>query len=229
MNSIDMLSDHNHSQVQSTALRLTSTKSNPQDQLEALFLFVRDEIPFGFPPKWDAVKASETLHYQLGYCNSKATLLHALCKAVGIQSRIHTGLIDIDIMRGIFPGIAFPFLPEQGGHSWIEVQIEGDWKSLDSYINDKPFYENAKKLLHESGKSTSFSISEAKGPSSCAFNFGDKGFVHMGAVVDDHGTWADFSEYMASAKYIAMSNLQMMVYPIMARLSNRRIAKIRSR
>ena len=228
MNPTNILSDHDHPQVQSLASQLTSIKTNPMDQLEAIFLFVRDEIKFGFPPKWDQVKASETLGYQLGYCNSKAILFHALCKAVGIPSRIHTGLIDITIMRGIFPGFVFPFLPDSGGHSWIEVQFDGDWQPIDSYINDQPFYENAKRFLHESGKLTSYSISEAKGSSSCEFNLGDKGFVHMGAVLEDHGTWDDFSEYITSDKYIAMSAMQLMAYPIMTRLSNRRIAKIRS-
>jgi hypothetical protein len=228
MNAVVILSDHDHPQVQFTASELTSTRQNQFDQLHAIFHFVRDEIEFGFPSKWDKVKASETLEYQLGYCNTKATLFHALCKAVGIPSRIHTALIDIDIMRGIFPGFAFPFLPDSGAHSWTEVKINGEWKPIDSYINDNPFYENAKKQLLESGKMTSFSVSQAKGPSSCDFNFGEKGFVHMGAVIEDHGTWDDYSEYIASDKYIAMNRMQLMSYPIIAWFSNRTIAKIRS-
>lgn len=229
MNTINILSDHDHPKVQSIASQLTSKKTNPMEQLESIFHFVRDQIKFGFPPKWDAVKASETLEYRLGYCNTKATLFHALCQAVGIPSRIHTGLIDISIMRGIFPGFSFPFLPDSGGHSWIEVQFDGVWQPIDSYINDQIFYENAKKLLHKSGKLISFSISEAKGPSSCEFNFGNKGFVHMGAVLKEHGTWQDFSEYITSDKYIQMNNLQLMAYPLIARISNRRIEKIRSK
>ena len=227
-NAPEMLSDHEHPEVQSSALQLTSTKTSQLEKLEAIFHFVRDEIKFGFTPKWDRVKASETLEYRLGYCNTKATLLHALCKVAGIPSRIHTGLIDIQIMRGIFPSFSFPFLPDAGGHTWTEVQINGEWKPVDSYINDKPFYEKAKKRLNESGKLTSYSISEAKGPSSCEFNFGEKGFVHMGAVVKDHGTWEDYSEYMASDQYLAMDRMQLMFYPVIAGLANRNISKIRS-
>jgi len=226
-NAPEVLSDNDHPEVQSTASKLTSTKTSQMEKLEAIFHFVRDEIKFGFPSKWDKVKASETLDYRLGYCNTKATLFNALCKAAGIPSRIHTGLIDINIMRGIFPSFAFPFLPGSGGHSWAEVRINGEWKPVDSYINDKPFYENARKRLRESGKMTSFSISEAKGSSSCEFNFGEKGFVHMGAVVEDHGTWDDYLEYMTSDKYMAMNTVQLMSYPIIARFSNRIISKIR--
>jgi hypothetical protein len=228
MKTTGILSNFDHPAIQSKAGKLAAGKTSSMEKIGSIFAFVRDEIRFGFPPKWDQVKASETLQYGLGYCNTKATLFHALCRAMDIPSRIHTGLIQIRIMRGIFPVFAFPFLPASGGHSWIEVEVDGEWKSIDSYINDKPFYEKALRKLHERGKNTAFSISLEKGFSSCELNFGEKGFVQMGAVIEDHGVWDDFSEYMASDKYFRMNQLQVMVYPIMARMSNINIGKIRS-
>lgn len=227
MTATERLSDHDHPLVQAKADELTNAGATRMDGLERLFHFVRDEIRFGFPPRWDAVKASKTLEYGIGYCNTKATLLIALCKACGIPARIHAGLIDIEIMRGIFPSIAFPFLPNAGGHSWSEVQVDHEWKSIDSYINDKPFYEGALQRLGDSGRKTAFSISRAKGTSSCEFNFGEVGFVQMGAVVEDHGTWDDYSAYMASDHYLRMNRLQLATYPLVARMSNRTIANIR--
>ncbi len=227
MNTVGLLSDQHHPLVESTALRLTSSKNDPVEKLEAIFYFVRDEIQFGFPPKWDRVKASETLQYKKGYCNTKATLLAALCNVAGIPARIHTGLIDIQIMRGIIPSFAFPFLPRAGGHSWMEIKIGNEWMPVDSYINDKPFYDRALRRLLQSGKKTAFSISHAKGESSCEFNLGQKRFVHTGAVVEDHGIWGDFSEYMASNKYLGPNLLQKTVYPLIAWMSNRNIEKIR--
>jgi hypothetical protein len=227
MNTGKRLSDYDHPSIETKAEELTRNKINRLDKIESLFYFIRDEIRFGFPPKWDAVKASETLQYRMGYCNTKATLLLALCKAAGIPARIHTGLIDIEIMRGVFPSFAFPFLPSSGGHSWIEINIKDEWKPIDSYINDKPFYEVALKRLQESGKMTAFSISHAKGESSCEFNFGEKGFVQMGAVVEDHGVWDDYSEYMSSNKYSSMNRMQLMAYPLIALISNRNIERLR--
>jgi hypothetical protein len=55
------LSDHDHPLVQAKAEKLTSGRGTVLDQVESIFSFVRDEIPFAFSPKWDAVKASETL------------------------------------------------------------------------------------------------------------------------------------------------------------------------
>ena len=227
MNTGRMLSDHDHPAIQAKAQELTSKKSTLLDKVESLFGFVRDEIRFGFPPKWDQVKASETLQYQLGYCNTKGTLFLALCKATSIPARLHTGLIATEIMQGIFPSFAFPFLPSAGGHTWMEIELDGEWKPIDSYINDKRFYERALKQLQGSSKLHAYSISRAKGASSCAFNFGEKGFVHMGAVVEDHGIWQDFSDYMSSEKYLSMNRMQLMVYPLIAWISNRNIKKIR--
>ena len=218
------LSDRDHPLVQSKARELIRPGASREENLKSIFLYIRDEIRFGFPPKWDRVKASETIGYGIGYCNTKATLFNAFCKIAGIPSRIHTGLIDLNIMRGIFPRYAFALMPDAGGHSWIEVEINGDWKPVDSYINDVPLYNASSKLLLSVGIKTGYSVSLAKGPTSCEFNFGEKGFVHMGAVVKDHGIWDDFSDYMASDKYLALSGFKLKVFQSFTRPGNRNIA-----
>jgi hypothetical protein len=227
MHASKRLSDHDHPLVQAKAEELAADASDRTEVLKSFFHFVRDGIRFGFPPKWDAVKASETIQYGIGYCNTKATLLLALCRASGIPARLHAGLISIEIMRGVFPSLVFPFLPRAGGHSWSEIQIDDEWKPIDSYINDKPFYEGALRRLRESAKTNGFSISEAKGPSSCEFNFGEKGFVQMGAVVEDNGTWDDYSDYMSSDDYFGMNSVQSACFSWVAKTSNRNIERIR--
>ena len=228
MMSTVVLSDVDHPSIQEKAISLTAASESTMDKLKSIFHFVRDEIKFGFPPKWDVVKASEVLAYGIGQCNNKATLFVALCRAAGIGAKIHCGNIDADIMRGVFPFFAFPFLPKAGGHSWTEVQIEGQWKPIDSYINDKAFYEGARRKLSKSGRPFGYSVSFFEGKSSCEFNFGEKGFVHMGAVVEDHGTWEDFSQYVASGKYSSLDSFQLLLYPMLAKLTNRNIEHIRS-
>jgi hypothetical protein len=119
-------------------------------------------------------------------------------------------------------------LPKTGGTSWIEVQIDGEWKQMDSYINDKRLYERALRKVKKSGRPFGYSVSFIKGKSSCDFNFGEKGFLHMGAVVEDHGVWDDAAEYFATDKYTRMNAFQRMSYPMLARLANRNIKKLRS-
>lgn len=223
-----MLSDHVHPAVQTKAAELIAGKNSPFEKAQSIFTFVRDEIEFGFPPKWDDIKASETLQYRLGYCNSKATLFAALNRVAGIPARVHAGLIRAQIMRGIFPAFAFALVPEVVCHSWVELDIDGEWQPLDTYINDQQFYQQAHRRLRLSGETTAFSISEAKGPSSCEFNFGETGFVQMGAVVEDHGVWDDFGDYMSSEKYVPLNSFQQTIFPIMAWICNRNVKKIRS-
>jgi hypothetical protein len=223
------LVDFDNPAIARKAAELAHGKETPLSKLESIFAYVRDEIKFGFTPIWDEVKASEVMGYGLGYCNTKATLFLALSKAIGIPARVHFGLIDIRIMRGILPSFAFPFMPKAGGHSWVEVLLDGTWKPIDSYINDRLFYERALRLLQSSGGTMGFSISFKDGRSSCEFNFGEKGFVHMGAVVEDHGVWEDPAEYFASDKYLRWNKLQTAMYPLLASLANRNIRRVRAR
>jgi hypothetical protein len=223
-----LLSDFRNPIVEAKAAELAKQKTTRLEKLESIFSYVRDEIKFGFPSKWDKVKASETIGYRIGYCNTKATLFVALCRALDIPARVHCGLIDFRIMQGIVPSFAFRFIPEAGSHSWVDLQIGGEWKQIDSYINDKPFYDKALKKLRDDHQSLGYSICIADGKSSCEFNFGEKGFAQFGAVVEDHGVWDDASEYFATDKYTTFSAFQLGVYPVLAKLANRGVRRIRS-
>ncbi len=226
-----LLSDHDHELVISTAAALSEGQETVHQLLESLFLFVRDRIMFRFPTKWaewDRVTASRVIQCGFGYCNTKATLLVALCRASGIPARVHYGLIRAEIMRGIFPSFAFPFLPDCGSHSWTEVEIEGDWKPIDSYINDEELYRAARSRLKDSRSSIGYSLACVDEKCSCEFNFGEKGFVHMGAVAEDHGPWDDASQYFATDKYVRFNALQRLFYPAVASMSNANIEKLRA-
>ena len=59
MNTGKILSDQDHPDVQAKAAELTSDKSSDLDKLKSIFHFVRDGIQFGFPQKWDEVKANK--------------------------------------------------------------------------------------------------------------------------------------------------------------------------
>lgn len=49
----------------------------------------------------------------------------------------------------------------------------------------------------------------------------------MGAVIEDHGGWNDYSEYMGTYKYVRLNRLQLLTFPLIAALSNRNIDKLR--
>ncbi len=221
------LSDYDSPEVQAVAARLTKDAGSDREAAEQIFDFMRDDILFGLPPIWDSVRASQTLGFGVGYCNTKATLFHALCRAAGVESRLHTGAIRKEVLYGILPPLAYPMLGARGSHTWVELRLDGEWRPVDSYINDIALYRAADVKLTASGRETGYSLSRAAGPTSPEFNFGDKGHVHMGAVVEDHGVWDDFSQYMKTDKYLGMSRAQLMVYPALARMTNNRVARMR--
>ena len=44
------------------------------------------------------------------------------------------------------------------GHLRIEVEVEGQWRRIDSYINDEPFYLAGKHALKVQGWKTGYSV-----------------------------------------------------------------------
>ncbi len=155
---METLADYDHPIVKDTAQRLTQSEVTCSLKLRRLFLFVRDEIRFAFPIEGDFVKASDTIQLGYGQCNTKATLFLALCKATGIPARIHFSLITKDIQKGFFTGLAYWLMPDEISHSWIEVEIDGRWTRIDTFINDLPLFEAAKIELERRGWSVGYSV-----------------------------------------------------------------------
>ncbi len=208
MNTPFRLSDFEHPLVQEKAIELTRGEGTLLGKLECIFTYVRDGIKFGFPPKnWFLVKASETIGYRIGQCNTKSSLFVALCRAVGIPAMVHGASIDKNVLKGLTSGISFRLQPKIWNHVYADVQIDGQWKSIDTFIVDKPLYESALRKLKGSGRTMGYGIALIDGTSSCEFNFGETGYVQMGAVLDDHGRWDDLSEYFASA-YMKLTAFQ---------------------
>jgi hypothetical protein len=223
-----VLADSDHPVTQAKAQCLTVEAKTDREKLERLFLFVRDEIAFGFPQKGDLVPSSETIQTGMGQCNTKATLLLALCRASAIPARIHFSLISKDIQRGFFPGIAYWLMPQNISHSWIEVEIEGAWRRIDSFINDMPLHKAAEHELRRRGWNIGFSLALFNGHASADLSIDKEAFEQMAAVTDDHGVWDDPSDYYASPLYQNRpSRLRMLAYRLMIGRVNRKVKRLR--
>ncbi|MHA1901932.1 MAG: transglutaminase-like domain-containing protein, partial [Promethearchaeota archaeon] len=159
MNRLEELSNFEYPLIQQTVRRIILDETTDLKKLEKIFYFVRDEIKFGFPKNGDFDKASEVLSKKLGQCNTKGTLFLAFCKAVGIEARIHYSTIKKEIQWGLFRGFAYKLLPDLLSHSWIEINLDGKWRKIDAYINDRRFFEAAKKELKRRGMDVGFSVS----------------------------------------------------------------------
>jgi hypothetical protein len=224
-----LFADFDHPLVRSTVERLTGDEASVRDKLEKLFYFVRDDILFGFPPDGDLVKASETIRLGMGQCNTKSVLLVALCRAISIPARVHFSLIKKEIQRGLFTGIGYALMPPLISHSWVEIDVDGRWHRIDSFINDMAFYLAGRKALEEKGWDTGYSISCASGESSADFNLDEEKFVQMDAVAADHGVWDEPADYYRTDKYKNRPGpLKMFLYRLMIRRINERVTRMRS-
>ena len=228
MKSNQRLADYDNPLVRKTAERSIGDANTVREKLNRLFHYVRDDIKFGFTQDGDLVKASTTIRLGKGQCNTKGTLLLALCKAVEIPARIHFSLIKKEIQRGLFTGLGYKLMPPLLSHSWIEVEVDGKWRSIDSYINDEAYYQAAKSELQKKGWDTGYSISCPDGECSCDFNIDQELFVQMGAVVGDHGVWDDPCDYYATDRYQNRPNtMKLFLYSLMIWRINRRIESMR--
>jgi Transglutaminase-like superfamily len=196
------LADADHPLVREAAAKLVEGSASQREQLDRFVLFVRDEILFGFPPNGDMTAASDTLRLGIGQCNTKGTLLLALCRSVGIPARLHFAPIRRSIQRGLYSGVWYLLLPRHLSHAWLEVNVDGRWRRVDAYINDERFCQAAAGELDRRGWQEGFSLAGGCSGASAVFDLDSERFVQMDAVEGDHGIWDDPADYYRSSLYL---------------------------
>jgi transglutaminase-like putative cysteine protease len=225
----DRLADVDDPLVQQTAARLTAGLSDPADKLERIFGFVRDDILFGFPPEGDFVKASQTIERGYGQCNTKGILILALCQAANIPARLHFSEISKEIQHGFFRGLFYKLMPTEISHSWLEVELDGRWVEVDTYINDLALHRAAVRALERSGWTTGYSVSQAAGRPSADLVLDATNFSQMGAVVGDHGTWTKPADYLNGPDYLNRPGpIRQLLYRTYISLANDRVRTLRN-
>lgn len=107
-------------------------------RIGAAYDFVRDEVAFGYN-RADAIPASEVLADGYGQCNTKAILLMALLRALGVPCRLHGFTIHKRLQKGVVPPLVYPIAPESILHSWVEIRHQGRWLDLEGFILDTAY------------------------------------------------------------------------------------------
>ncbi len=117
-----------------------------EEKIAQIYAFVRDEIVFGYNAD-DERKASEVLSDGFGQCNTKATLLMALLRAVGVACRLHGFTIHKKLQQGAQSGLVYRLAPQEIVHSWVEVNYQGQWLDLEGVILDKAYLRAVQKAF----------------------------------------------------------------------------------
>ena len=127
-------------------------------KIGAIYDFVRNEILFGYN-RSDLLTAEEVLSDGYGQCNTKATLLMALLRAVGIPCRLHGSEVDKHFQEGVTGGIIAVLAPDTIVHTWAEVFYDGRWIALEGVITDEAYIMAIKKNNNVSGPYAHFAVS----------------------------------------------------------------------
>ncbi len=115
-------------------------EAGEQDRVGAAHDFVRNEIRFGYN-RADDIPASEVLADGHGQCNTKATLLMALLRGLGVPCGLHGFTIHKALQRGIVPEAVYPLAPAEILHSRVEVRVGDAWVNLEGFILDDAYLE----------------------------------------------------------------------------------------
>jgi transglutaminase-like putative cysteine protease len=132
------LLDLRHPRLQALIAQRGWLALSPHDRIGAAYLFVRDEIAFGYNTR-DDLPASAVLADGYGQCNTKGTLLMALLRALGIPCRLHGFTIHKALQKGAVTGWAYALAPRDILHSWVEVWHDGRWMALEGFILDRRY------------------------------------------------------------------------------------------
>jgi hypothetical protein len=117
------LIDSEDERVQRLATRAVGNARDPWDKAVKIehwvFQNIRDKnFATAFAP------ASEVARNLTGDCSEHAVLSAAMCRAVGVPSRVAVGLLYMDDDRRRLKGFGF--------HMWHEVYVNGRWVALDA-------------------------------------------------------------------------------------------------
>jgi len=105
----------------------------------AVYEFCRDEILFGYNAGADSLPASAILAEGLGHCNTKSNLLMALLRALGIACRLRAFTIDKRLQKGAMTAFVYFMAPREILHTWVEVELHGQWVVLEGVILDQHY------------------------------------------------------------------------------------------
>ncbi len=174
--------DFNKERVRSKAHEITDGLKTDKEKMIALFYWTRDNIKYNmytYNPKIKAnLKASVTLRRKNGFCMSKAVLLSALARAIGIPARIR--MVDI-INHKISPKIVEMMQTNVfHAHGISEILLNGKWLKL------TPVFDKETAL-----KAGFVPLIEFDGESDALFESHDREGNPFVEYVEDYGTYSE--------------------------------------
>ena len=209
---------------------ISARKWNDLDEynkISAIYDFVQNEIVLGYN-KYDNLTATQVLKDGYGQCNTKATLIMALLRAVGVPCRLHGTKVTKVFQRSLMPKIMAKMAPPYIVHTWAEVYYNGSWLSLEGAITDKSYIAGLQKLFPDyKGKFFDYAVAvEDFGNLQIDWN-GANTTVQQQAVVEDLGVFDCPDDFYSGHKQ-EYKGLKKFLYENVGRkIMTKKVAKIR--
>lgn len=196
--------------------------------IKAIYNYVRDEILFGYNED-DNIAASKVLSDGYGQCNTKGTLFMALLRGCNIPCRVHGFTIDKKLQKGAMTGLVYLLAPKNVFHSWVEVNLDGEWYELEAFILDKLYLTNLQRINSECvGAFWGYGVAvkNFKNPT-IEFNRNNT-YIQSEGINQDFGIY-DSPDDLLKNHHQEMSFLKAFVYRNIGRhLMNKNVNKIRN-
>lgn len=188
------------STVEGIVEQIVDPSASERDNAVALHDYVREHVKFGFNDLFDAGDPEYTLAFGVGHCIPKTRLMAAVLRSAGYETHQHFVVLPKDILRGAIPAGRYWMIPREISHSYLEVQIEGVWRSVDTYIIDTPLLVGAQERLAAEGRRLGYgvrvdSVNDWDG-STDAFSQFDPDMM-----IEDHGRIEDIDAFFADRRY----------------------------
>lgn len=199
---------------------------NEYDRIGAVYGFVQNEIFLGYN-KSDRLTATEVLQDGIGQCNTKATLLMALLRALEIPARLHGAKVTKEFQKSLMPKVMAKLAPPVFVHTWAEVLYGGEWIALEGVITDKPYVDALKSRYPNQGKFFDYAVAVEDLENLQLDWKGKDTFVQSLAVVEDLGIYEAPDEFFAEYAQEYRGIKKFLYETIGRKIMMKRAAKIR--
>lgn len=223
------LLDYDHPRIQRLIARRGWASLPVQDMIGAIYEFVRDEIAFGYN-ETDAIPASKVLHDGYGQCNTKAILLLALLRAVGVPCVLRGATTRKRLQKGIVRGPWYWLAPLTIFHTWVEAQSGGQTVALEGVILDKSYILGLRCMLpSNSGALLGYGVGTEHWEAPPIEWQGENTAIQQTAIIQDLGRFVSPDAFY-EAHGSNLSGFRAFAYRHLVRhLMNARVARIRAR
>lgn len=197
------------------------------DKIGAAYDFVQNKIVLGYN-KYDNLTATQVLKDGYGQCNTKATLLMALLRALGIPCRLHGTKVTKVFQRSLMPRLMAKMAPPLIVHTWAEVYYNGEWLSLEGVITDRAYITGLQKAYPDhQGKFFDYAVAVTDFGKLQITWKGENTTVQQQAVKQDLGSFDSPDEFYTAYRQEYRGLKKFMYETVGRKIMTKKVARIR--